>query len=237
MTTQELTYQHDTITFRAFCAFPENLREKTPAVLIAPAWAGRDKFACDQAERMTELGYIGIALDVYGEAKLGSNKEENMQLVMPLFENRSLLLQRLKAGLDAVCQMSNVDNDRIALVGFCFGGLCGLDMARAGCHLKGVVSFHGNLTKPDWSADANIATKLLVLHGYDDPSVPPEKVCEFMDEMTQCQADWQLHAFSQTKHAFTNPEADDPSIGNAYNALSAERGWLIAFDFLSECFE
>lgn len=159
-----------------------------------------------------------------------------MALAMPLIENRSQLLARLKAGLNAVSQMPNVDADRIALVGFCLGGLCGLDMARAGCPLKGVVSFHGILAAPDWKANDVIQTKLLVLHGYDDPLSPPDKVCEFMDEMTKCQADWQLHAFSNTKHAFTEPNSDDPALGNAYNAVSTERGWLMAFDFLSECF-
>ncbi|MDD2800652.1 MAG: dienelactone hydrolase family protein, partial [Methylococcales bacterium] len=129
-----------------------------------------------------------------------------------------------------------VDDSKIAAMGFCFGGLCVLDLARAGADLKGVVSFHGLLGAPDNLQSNSIKAKVLALHGHDDPMGPIEQVVAFEQEMTKAGADWQLHTYGHTMHAFTNPKANDPAFGTVYQANADKRSWLAMKNFLAEVF-
>jgi dienelactone hydrolase len=128
-----------------------------------------------------------------------------------------------------------VDDSRIAAIGFCFGGLCSLDLARAGADLKGVVSFHGLLGALDDNSHP-IKAKILALHGHDDPMVPVEQVIAFEKEMTKAGADWQLHTFGNTQHAFTNPLANNPDFGTVYQPEADKRSWILMENFLAEIF-
>ena len=206
-----------------FLAYDEKITEPRPAILIAHDWTGRNEFACRQAEKMAELGYVGFAIDMYGNGRLGESRDEKMALMQPLAADRALLRQRIQAALDALITMEEVDNSRVGAMGFCFGGLCVLDLARTGADLRGVVSFHGLLNKPDDLPNEIIKSKILALHGYDDPLVPAEEVQAFCQEMEAAGVDWQLHVYGQTMHAFTNPEADDAYFGTVYNACTANR--------------
>jgi len=210
-------------------------KEKRPAVLICHAWAGRDEFACDMAIKIAEMGYVGVALDNYGDKKIGTNTDENSALMTPFVEDRKMLAQRLEAGLKNVASLSYVDENNIVAIGFCFGGLCVLDMARSNFNLKGVVSFHGLLMEPDYEVKS-IKPKVLVLHGQEDPMVDMEKLNEFIAEMREKAEDWQLHCFGKTVHAFTNPQANDPSFGTVYNVTAADRSYKMLEDFLEESF-
>lgn len=209
---------------------------KRPAVLVVHDWSGRNAFACKKAELLAEMGYVGFAVDMYGQARVGETLDEKKGLMEPLMNDRRLLRQRIQAGLDAVLAMSEVDHERIAVVGFCFGGLCALDLARYGAQVTGVVSFHGLLNKPDGLQNQAIQSKILVLHGYDDPMAPPEQVVTFCEEMTEHKVDWQLHCYGNTKHAFTNPSANDEELGTIYNPIAERRSWLAMSNFLEEIF-
>lgn len=235
---KEIDYSAESVQLKGFCVQPRQDSRDIPAVLVAPAWAGRDSFACEQAERIAKLGYVGFALDVYGDARVGTSKEENATLMTPLVENRSLLLLRLRAALATVQKLEAVDAKRVAAIGFCFGGLCVLDMTRANCGLRAAVSFHGILSPPDHQAAndtlSTISTKVLVLHGHDDPMVPPQQVQALQQELSEHQADWQVHTFGGAKHAFTNPEANDPDFGTVYHPVVANRSWPLAEGFLQE---
>src|SRR5690606_12960269 len=123
---------------------------------------------------------------------------------------------------------------RMAAIGFCFGGLCALDLARRGAPLRGVVSFHGLLNAPPPVA-ATVRARVLALHGYDDPMAPPEAAVAFAREMTERGADWQLHAYGHTRHAFTNPHAADHELGLVFNERAATRSWRSMGAFLDEC--
>jgi dienelactone hydrolase len=210
--------------------------KKIPAVLVAHAWGGRDEFACKKAQMLAELGYLGFALDMYGDAKTGSNTEENSNLMGPLIADRVLLRDRILAAFEKVKTLPMVDPTKIGAIGFCFGGLCVLDLARSGADLKGVVSFHGLLNKPQIPAKNPIKAKILALHGHDDPMVNPTHTQDFMNEMTKALADWQIHIYGNTMHAFTNPQANDKSFGTVYNEKAADRSFKSMKNFFEQVF-
>ncbi|AEB28021.1 dienelactone hydrolase family protein [Francisella hispaniensis] len=232
--TKEIEYRGDGILLKGFCAYPDR-GAHLPAVLIAPTWAGRDDFACDKAIAMARKGYLGFAIDIYGDAKVGKSKQENATLMNNLLAEKYALMTRLRTAYSTVKRMPKVDKSNIAAIGFCFGGKCVLDMARSNFELKAAISFHG-LLESNIVKEQNIDTKILVLHGYNDPMVPPEQVNKFQQEMDKRKADWQLHSFGNTYHAFTNPNANDPEFGTVFNKLSNKRAWRLAEDFLREAF-
>ena len=199
------------------------------------AWDGRDEFTENKARDLAAKGYAGFAMDVYGKGKLGKTVDEKMALMKPLLDDRMLLRKRVLTCLETVKNHASVDPEKIAAVGFCFGGLCALDLARTGEAIKGVVTIHGALKPPELEP-AKIKAKVLALHGYDDPMVPPEAIDAFANEMKEGGADWQLLAFGNTMHAFTNPAANDPVMGTVYNPLSEKRALHAMEDFLKEIF-
>lgn len=224
------------VTYENYCAYPDT-ENKLPAILILPTWYGRNDFVCQIADDMAKLGYIGFAADVYGKAKIGQNTTENQELIKPFIDDRALLREVLKGSLDALMSLKKTDTNKIAAIGFCFGGLCTIDMARNNFPIKGVVSFHGLLLKTQVNNNSEILPKILVLHGNDDPMVSRQQIDEFQKEMTEKNADWQMHIFGKTKHAFTNPTANDEKLGTVYNETSSKRSWKLAKDFLAELFD
>lgn len=233
MATRKIEYREGDNVFEGHMAWNDSVSGPRPAVLVSHAWGGRDDFSCRRAEDLAALGYVGFALDVYGKGILGGSVEENQALMKPMLEDRALLRRRLAAALACVREQSEVDATRVAAIGYCFGGLCVLDMARDGADLRGVVSFHGLLSAPE-IPNSEISSKILVLHGHDDPMVPPEQVLNFEQEMTAAGADWQLHAYGHTQHSFTNPEANNPDLGAAYQPDAARRSWASMQAFLEE---
>ena len=234
MKTQYLEYQDGDTLLEAYVAFEETEQQK-PLVLIAHDWTGRRDLACQAAEDIARQGYIGFALDIYGKGVFGKDgdTEGNSALMGPFASDRALLRQRMKAALVAARNVPQADASRVAAMGFCFGGMCVLELARSGADVKGVVSIHG-LLFPGEIANEDIKASVLCLHGHDDPLVPPEQVLEFEKEMTAAGADWQLHAYGGTVHAFTNPKANDPDFGAVYNEVSARRAFRSLYNFLEE---
>jgi dienelactone hydrolase len=133
-------------------------------------------------------------------------------------------------------EQPEVDSSKVAAIGFCFGGLCVLDIARTGADLNGVVSFHGLFMPPGNTGGKKIKAKVLALHGWDDPMATPDQVTALGKELTDAGADWQLHAYGGTMHAFTNPDANDPDFGTVYNAAADTRSWTAMKNFLAEIF-
>lgn len=233
MREQLIDYREAETELEGFFCFDESRAGPLPAVLISHAWGGRDDFVADKARQLARLGYAGFALDVYGKGRRGSSREENARLIEPFMQDRSLLVRRMQAALGAVRDLPQVDERRIAAMGFCFGGLCVLDLARSGADIRGVVSFHG-LLKPSGLPPRRIAAKVLVLHGHDDPMAPVDDVVALEQELTEAGADWQLHAYGGTMHAFTNPAASDPDFGTVYQAAADRRSWTALLNFLEE---
>lgn len=232
MHTALIEYTHGETVLEGFLASPDADTSR-PGVLIVHAWGGRDEFVETQAKRLAELGYTAFALDVYGKGVSGSNPEENSALMQPFLDDRALLRDRLLAGLTALRAQQQCDGERVAATGYCFGGLCVLDLARCGADLRGVVSFHG-LFAPNGLPAQPITTKVLALHGWQDPMAPPESVVALGAEMTEAGADWQLYGYGQALHAFTNPEANAPDMGAIYHEKTAQRSWDAMRYFLED---
>lgn len=232
--TKTIDYYDGAARLEGWLAYDDVRPGPLPAVLVSHAWVGRDDFACGKARQLAELGYAGFALDMYGEGVVGSGPEENARLMAPFMEDRSKLQRRMLLALEAVRSLPEVDATRVGAIGFCFGGLCALDLARTGADVRGVVSFHGLFKPPGNTAGNRIRANVLALHGHDDPLVPPEDVLALQTELTAAGADWQVHVYGNTVHAFSNPRANDPAFGTVYNAVADRRSWRSMVDFLAE---
>jgi dienelactone hydrolase len=208
-----------------------------PAVLIAHNWAGQSQADNDIAARLAGLGYAGIAIDVYGKGVRGGLTDDNSALMMPWMQDRAALRDRLLAAVEAAAAHPAIDKDRIAIIGYCFGGLCALDLARSATPLvQAAVSFHGSYAPPAIGEQAPIMAKVLVLHGWIDPITPPDATVALAHELEAAGADWQIHAYGKTRHAFTFPGANNPAGGMQYNPDSDRRSWASMRDFLGEVF-
>jgi dienelactone hydrolase len=233
MREQYIEYRDGDTLLEGFLCYDESQPGPRPAVMICHAWGGRDEFVERKARRLAWQGYACFALDNFGKGKRGATPEECSALMTPFMQDRAMLLRRLQAGLATVRGMPIVDARRIAVMGFCFGGLCALDLARSDADIRGAVSFHG-LLKPSGLTEPKVRARILMLHGYDDPLAPPEDVAAVAREFTAAGADWQLHAYGQTVHAFTNPSAQNRAGGMQYDETADRRSWHALEQFLGE---
>ena len=233
----QIEYEVEAKSFEAWVSARDS-QKKRPCVIIAHAWSGRDSFVEKIAEEIAELGYVGYALDVYGKGVLGRNASECSNLMTPLLEQPQSLRKRLHAAYLAALNLPYVNANAIAVIGYCFGGLCALEMHRSVANLRGAVSFHGLLKKAPMSEGLEISKRcpVLALHGADDPMVSTEDLASFISEMSANCNDWQLHQYGGVKHAFTNPAAKDESLGTVYNARADRRSWELMVSFLKESF-
>ena len=231
-----IEYKHNGTLLEGFLAYDDAVKTAAPGVLISHAWGGRGEFECNKARALAALGYVGFALDLYGKGVFGSGPEENQKLMGPFLQDRAMLQSRLTLALETMQAQPEVDAKRCAAIGFCFGGLCVLDLARIGTDIGGVVSFHGLFNAPANTKGTRIKAKVLALHGNDDPMVPVEAVTALEQELTEAGADWQIHVYGNTMHAFTNPEANNPAFGTVYNKTMDTRSWQTMRNFLQEIF-
>lgn len=237
MHTEYLDYKNDDVTGEAFVAYDESTQGKRPCILVAHAWAGQGDYERMRAQQLAELGYVAFAIDNYGKGVRGEPLGDNSHLMQPLMADRAKLRRRLLAAYEAAQKHPKVDPERMGAIGYCFGGLCVLDLARSTpANLKGVVSFHGLLLPPQLGPQPPITAKVLILHGYDDPMVPPEQVIAAAKELTEAKADWQIHAYGHTMHAFTAPVANAPERGLKHNPAAERRSWIAMKNFFEEVF-
>ncbi len=236
MITKTLDYNDGDTVLEGYLAYEESDTQK-PLVLVAHDWAGRREFACKAAERVAGLGYVGFALDMYGKGIFGTDGDTagNSALMGPYAADRALLRRRIRAALVAGRNIPQVKATQVAAMGYCFGGMCVLELARSGADVLGVVSIHG-IFAPGDAPNEEIRARVLCLHGHDDPMAPPEQVLAFQQEMSEAGVDWQVHAYGGTMHAFTNPGANDPGFGAVYNAAAERRAYQSLENFLAEIF-
>lgn len=222
----------------AFVAYDPAIAGKRPCVLVAHAWGGQGQVEQDKARELARHGYVGIAIDVYGKGVRGDPFLGNEKLMQPFIDDRAMLRRRLLAALAFAKSLPMVDSTRIAAMGYCFGGLCVLDLARSGSDaVKAVVSIHGVFFPPKLGPQPPIASKVLVLHGWDDPYAPPDHVLGLARELTDAKADWQIHAYGHAKHAFSAKGAAFPEAGIVYDEAADRRSTQATLQFLREAFQ
>ena len=224
--------------FEGVIAYEDEIATMRPGVLVCPNVLGQKEADNLHAENLVKLGYVAFACDLFGQGKRTTHASPDRTRYMDeLNADRALLRDRLAAALDALTRFDRVDPAKTAAIGFCFGGKCVLDMARAGLPILGGVSFHGVYDKPDYPSVAPIAAKLLICHGWEDPIAPPEKLVALGNELTESGADWQIHAYGHAGHAFTDQDRKDSKVpGVAYEPKANRRSWQAMRNFLKEIF-
>jgi dienelactone hydrolase len=235
--TQSVPYKQDGTALEGFLAYDDAVKGKRPGVLVVHEWWGLNDFAKKVTERLAQLGYVAFAADMYGQGKVTKNPDQARVWATEVRGNTALMRERAKAGLKVLAQNKLVDPQRLAAIGFCFGGTAVLELAYSGADVRGVVSFHGGLTAPQPGDLKNIKASFLVLHGADDTHVTPEAIAAFQDGMRKAKADWQMVLFGNAVHSFTNPEATGLNLpGVAYNAKAASRSFKYMELFFNEIF-
>ena len=227
ITTEPITYRIGDQSFEGCVSRPVKLDGKVPGVLVAHDWTGFGPFVRERAEQLAKLGYVALALDMYGQGIHAKNPEEAGKLAAPFYKDPALFRTRAQAAFETLLKQPGVDPERIGAIGFCFGGATVLELARSGADVDAVVTFHGSLKTARPAVPGEVKAKeILVLHGANDPLVPPADVDGFKQEMESAKVPYQFIAYPGAVHAFTNPEAgNDPSKPTAYNPQAAEAAY------------
>jgi dienelactone hydrolase len=236
MRAEALEYYHHDLTLRGQVVCAEGRPGKRPGVLVVHEAWGLDEHAIEKAGKVAELGYVALAVDMFDEAPPAGN-DAVFARTRGLRENPMELRARIRAAYDTLASRPEVDPQRMASIGYCFGGTTSLELARSGAPVAGVVSFHGTLSTASPVEPDSIRAKILVCTGADDPFIPLDQVQAFLQEMKQANADAQVILYSGAAHSFTNPGAGERGIpGLAYNRLADERSWRSMVSFLAEAF-
>lgn len=227
-------YDGDGCLSEGYVAYDECISGKRPCVLICHAWGGQGEPERRRADLVAESGYVGFAIDIYGKGIRGDLYQANAHLMQPFLDDRKKLRQRLVAAVKAAQSLAQVDANRLAVIGWGFGGLCALDLARSALEeVKGVVSFYGPFDPPNLP-QLRTTTKILIHQGYEDPFVPTSKIFMVADELTMAGADWRIQIYGKAKHAFNSRGANLPEQGILYNPEAAQRSAELTEMFLKE---
>ncbi len=237
MKVENLKYKDGELNLHGLVAYDETVSGKRPGVVIMPDAFGIAPFVRERAERLVKLGYVGFGADPYGDGFVAKDLQEGIKHAMKLLEDPVVVRGRVRAALDKISSLPQVDSSRLAVMGYCMGGTCSLEIARSGAAVKGVVSFHGGLATKQPAEEGKVKAKVLVCNGADDPFVLPVQVATFNEEMTKAGVDWQFINYGGTVHSFTNPDAAAIGApGIAYNKSADERSWQAMTSFFAEIF-
>tara|TARA_B110001454_G_scaffold219099_1_gene249904 strand:+ start:11925 stop:12701 length:777 start_codon:yes stop_codon:yes gene_type:complete len=230
-----ITYKEKDTELEGYIAETPMKKKKVPGFIIVHDWMGLSEDNKQEADKLADKGAVALAVDIYGKGVRPKNAEEAGKTAGIYKKDRALLRERIKAGYNTLLANKKVDPKKIIILGYCFGGMTALDLARTGADLAGVVSYHGNLDSVDPKEAKNIKGKVLVMHGAIDPFVPAAQVDAFQKEMDEAKVDYQLIKYSGAVHAFTNKNAGtDISKGAAYNATADARSRKLFDSFVTE---
>lgn len=211
---ETVTYKVDTLTMNSYVVYDENMEGKRPAVLVIHEWWGLNDYAKMRARKLAELGYIAMAVDMYGNGRMGNNPDEAGKLAMPFYQNPQMAKKHVDAAIEAIKKNTVTDAANMGIIGYCFGGAVSIGVARLGADLKGAVSFHGNLNVVP--VDKNLLkAEILVCHGGSDPFVPQAEADQFKKQMDSIGARYSFKVYDSATHAFTNPAATE--VGKRFN--------------------
>jgi len=237
---QTVSYSTDSTDMVGYMAYDENQEGKRPGIIVVHEWWGHNDYVRERAEKLAELGYVALAIDMYGKGKKAKHPEDAGKFSGMVMSNFDAAKARFTKALEMLKTNPNVDTESIGAIGYCFGGSVVLSMANAGVDLDAVVAFHGGLQLPVMPEEGSVKAKVLICNGADDPFVKPEHVAAYTAAMDSAKADYRYIAYEGAVHAFTSKEAD--SLGKkfelplAYNAEADEKSWEEMQELFNEVF-
>lgn len=239
--TREVDYTVEGTTLKGYLAYDDSIKGARPGVLVVHEWWGMNDYARKRARMLAGLGYTAFALDMYGDGRQAHHPDDAGKFSSEVMKNQELARARFNGALEVLRKEKTVDPQRIAAIGYCFGGAVALQMARYGTDLAGVVSFHGSLGPISPAQPGAIKARILVLTGADDPFIPAEQVEQFKKEMDAAGANYKVIAYPGARHSFTNPDADEFgkkfNMPLAYNKAADEASWQEMQDLFRQIFK
>ena len=231
-----ITYKDGDVELEGYLAYDKILKSVRGGVLLVHNANGRDKFIQERADELAKIGYVVFALDLYGKGIAPKDEEEEQELTARfLGEDRQLIRERARLGLEILSQQSKVDPNRLAAIGYGFGGMTVLELARSGESITAAINFFGALSTPTPEDASNIKGAVLILLGSEDPLIPRDEIEAFRTEMQNSNVDWQMNIYGGAYHGFTRYELGfDPSSGKAYNYNADKRSWEAVKSLLHE---
>jgi dienelactone hydrolase len=237
---QEIQYQSDTM-LKGYIVYDDRHQGKRPGVLVVHEWWGHNEYARVRARMLAKLGYVALAVDMYGDGRQADHPEDAKQFSSELKRDWSIASARFMAAMSLLNSHPMVDADKTAAIGYCLGGAIVLQMARDGMDLDAVVSFHGSLSTPNPARPGIVKAKIMVAHGRADPFVTDEQVAGFVSEMDQVGADFRVFAYEGAMHSFTNPDADrfgeKFNMPLKYDRLADDASWAAMRSLFDEVFQ
>ena len=236
-----VNYQIAGQPFQGTISYDDSITGKRPGILVVHEWWGHNAYARKRADMLAKMGYTAFALDMYGKDKLAEHPKDAKKFMQTTLANMDVAEARFIAAKRLLQQHPTVISNKVAAIGYCFGGGTVLHMAKTGLDLAGIVSFHGSLASKTTAQYGQVQAKLLVLNGADDPFVTTEQITELKQEMKSAGADLEFVNYPNVKHSFTNSEADD--IGKrfnmplVYNAEADNDSWQRMQVFLENIFD
>ena len=235
--TREVDYKQNGTTLKGLLAWDDAQAGKRPGVLVVHEWWGLNEHSRNAARRLAEAGYVALALDMYGDGEVATHQHDAEALMNAVTKDPAVVAARFNAALAQLKQDPHVDPEKIAAIGYCFGGQVVLDMARAGADLDAVVSFHGLLATKTPAQKGKVTSRILVLTGDADPFNPPEQVEAFKKEMQAAAARFEVISYPGVKHGFTNPDASKYGMDAlAYDARADKESWAEMLKLFKQVF-
>lgn len=236
--TEAIGYEEDGTALRGYLAYDKSIQGKRAGVLVFPEWWGVNDYIKERTRKLAELGYVALAVDMYGGGRLAGNADEAASMMNSVLNDMDTGTARIRSGYKCLKERPLVDSSKIGAIGYCFGGAMALHAARIGMDLRGVVSFHGALGSFHKPSPGEVKAKVLVCHGAEDAMVSDQDVALFKEEMTQAGVDFRFISYEGAMHGFTSPEASENAakygLPIGYNAKADAGSWQQMQNFFDE---
>ena len=234
--TREIQYTAaDGSTLIGYYAVPEN-SQAIAGVIVAPEWWGRNEYTEQRARELADHGYAALAIDMYGDKKVTTDAKQAYEWMMQTFEDAETIVTRASAALATLAQQTEVNADKLAAIGFCYGGKVVLDLARSGADLKAVATFHATLAPKAPAQEGQVKAEIMVFHGEEDSMVTLDDVAKFKEEMFAAKVNHEVIVYEDAKHGFSNPLADERAKANGvdlgYNAEVEQKSLAAMYELL-----
>lgn len=225
----------DGSTLIGYYAAPEN-SQAIAGVIVAPEWWGRNEYTEQRARELASHGYAALAIDMYGDKKVTTDAKQAYEWMMQTFEDAETIVTRASAALATLAQQTEVNADKLAAIGFCYGGKVVLDLARSGADLKAVATFHATLAPKAPAQEGQVKAEIMVFHGEEDSMVTLDDVAKFKEEMFAAKVNHEVIVYEDAKHGFSNPLADERAKANGvdlgYNAEAEQKSLAAMYELL-----